>query len=139
MPETITQYLPLDTFPPAPAQGAVTIEIREHDQAIKDYLAPLHCTKTALEVTAERSFLKTLDGSCRTPIAGYAILNGDSLDLYACLLSLDGQEIFEETGTTDASLDAAKVLGADLGVKIRDRAGPKFFETLKEQIAAEFE
>jgi hydroxymethylbilane synthase len=139
MPEAITEYLPLDTFPPAPAQGAVTIEIREKDERIREYLAPLHCTKTALEVTAERSFLKALDGSCRTPIAGYANLNDDKIDLYACLLSIDGQEIFEETGTTEASRDATAALGAELGTKIREKAGPDFFKTLKEQIAAEFE
>jgi hydroxymethylbilane synthase len=139
MPEAITEHLPLDTFPPAPAQGAVTIEIREDDTEINTLLAPLHCDKTSLEVMAERAFLKSLDGSCRTPIAGYARLEGDMLNLYACLLSMDGAHIFEETGTCAATAEAATSLGTSLGEKIRVAAGPEFFQTLKEQIAAEFE
>ncbi len=139
MAETVTEYLPLDTFPPAPAQGAVTIEIRDNDQSIRDRLTPLHCTKTAMEVAAERSFLKTLDGSCRTPIAGYARLDGDKLELYACLLSLNGQEVYEAKDKTIATLEAAETLGEELGQKIRASAGEDFFKTLKEQIAAEFE
>ncbi|UTW55301.1 hydroxymethylbilane synthase [Kordiimonas sp. SCSIO 12610] len=139
MPETITEYLPLDMFPPAPAQGAVTIEIREDDENTRSLLTPLHCSKTALEVTAERSLLKALDGSCRTPIAGYAKLSDDKIDLYACLLSMDGKEIFEEKGSASADLENAAQLGNELGESIRNSAGEAFFQTLKEQIAAEFE
>ncbi|MDD9900094.1 MAG: hydroxymethylbilane synthase [Alphaproteobacteria bacterium] len=54
---------------PAAAQGAIGIEVREDDAALRDMIAPAHCAVTELRVTAERAFLEVMDGSCRTPLA----------------------------------------------------------------------
>lgn len=54
---------------PAVAQGAVGIEVREDDRATQKLLEAVHCYTTELRVTAERSFLAVMDGSCRTPLA----------------------------------------------------------------------
>ncbi|GHF13057.1 porphobilinogen deaminase [Kordiimonas sediminis] len=133
----ITETLSLDDFPPAPAQGAVTVEIKDTNTHMQERLAPLHCLDTAAQVTAERAFLASLDGSCRTPIAAVASLSDDMVTLRALLLSLDGTTVFEETGTSDR--DAGAALGDTLGQKIRAQAGPEFFETLKREIEATIE
>jgi hydroxymethylbilane synthase len=54
---------------PAVAQGAVGVEVRENDTAMRELLAPVHCAITELRVTAERAFLAVMDGSCKTPLA----------------------------------------------------------------------
>ncbi len=54
---------------PAVAQGAIGIETRSDDAATKKLLEPVHCHITELRVTAERSFLAVMDGSCKTPLA----------------------------------------------------------------------
>jgi hydroxymethylbilane synthase len=54
---------------PAVAQGAIGIEIREDDGALKELLSAVHCRVTGLRVAAERAFLAVMDGSCRTPLA----------------------------------------------------------------------
>jgi hydroxymethylbilane synthase len=54
---------------PAVAQGAIGIEVRENDRATQKLLEAVHCYVTELRVTAERSFLAVMDGSCRTPLA----------------------------------------------------------------------
>lgn len=77
-----------DEMLPAVAQGAISIEIRENDDVLEKWIAPLHDEATAFAVTAERAMLRVLDGSCRTPIAGYyegGVLRGE-------VLSLDGKE-----------------------------------------------
>lgn len=137
MSDAATEVLSLADFLPAPAQGAVTVEIREEDAAMAARLAPLHCAKTALAVTAERSFLSALDGSCRTPIAAYAKLEGDTLAMHAMLLSLDGKTVFDQKATCAATLDAAAILGQDMGTAIRRDAGEAFFEDLASAIEAE--
>lgn len=65
----IRSILEPDVMLPAVAQGAIGVEVRENDAATAALLSPIHCAVTGLRVTAERAFLKTMDGSCRTPLA----------------------------------------------------------------------
>lgn len=138
MPHVAMENLPLDDFLPAPAQGAVTIEIRSDDDAMTELLSALHHEETALAVMAERAFLARLDGSCRTPVAAYATLDGGILSMQAMLLSIDGQKQYAAQGSTEANAEEAVALGLSLGDKIREDAGPAFFETLAREVEAEF-
>ena len=64
---------------PAIAQGAIGIEWREEDKQITDILKKIHHKETGQRLNAERAFLAELDGSCQTPIAGLATIEGLSL------------------------------------------------------------
>ena len=86
----IGEILDVDVMLPAVAQGALAIECRALDDTVRNLLAPLHDEPSAACVLAERSMLEALDGSCRTPIAGLATIDGDRLSLDALLLSPDG-------------------------------------------------
>ncbi len=138
--ETVAaEKLTLEDFLPAPAQGAVTVEIRSNDQHMKDMLAPLHDPDTELAVVAERAFLAALDGSCRTPIAAHATRQGNSVMMQAMLLSMDGAIVFDADGSAPATLTDAHELGSTLGEKIRKQAGPQFFADLAALVEAEFQ
>ena len=65
----VQHILEPDVMLPAVAQGAIGIEIRDNDHAMRALLEPIHCYVTELRVTAERAFLAIMDGSCRTPLA----------------------------------------------------------------------
>lgn len=138
MPGAATQRLPLDQFLPAPAQGVVTVEIREDDTATANRLRPLHCEQTAIEVTAERSFLAALDGSCRTPIAAHAAVQGTDLIMHAQLLSLNGRQSFERQGSCAKTLEAAALLGNSFGELIKEEAAEPFFAKLAAEVEEEF-
>lgn len=138
MTASATEKLTLEDFLPAPAQGAVTVETRIGDERMGALLQPLHHDNTALSVAAERAMLAGLDGSCRTPIAGHATRQGNTIIMQAMLLSLDGQTVFQANGTATASLADAVQLGVDLGMKIRTDAGPEFFDDLAAQVEKEF-
>jgi hydroxymethylbilane synthase len=58
-------------WPPAPGQGAVAVECRSDDEALKDALARLHDAATARAVAWERALLRTLEGGCATPFAAW--------------------------------------------------------------------
>lgn len=58
---------------PAAAQGAIAVEMREHDTMIADLLAPLHDADTARCIAAERAMTRRLQGSCQVPIAAFCI------------------------------------------------------------------
>lgn len=120
--------IPVDNFLPAVAQGAISIEIASHNQTAREMLAPLNHRNTELCVRAERAMLKILDGSCRTPIAGYATLTGDQITLRGQVALPDGKESY--SNTLQGPAQDPEALGHRLGQILRDQAGPAFFAKL---------
>lgn len=122
-----TEILDPVSFPPAPAQGAIGIESRIGDARIDALLSAIDDRPTHAAVSCERGFLGTLDGSCRTPIAGYATVEGEYLQFRGMILTPDGSQ-FHEIETSGPVSDAER-LGATAGQAIRDKAGADFFES----------
>jgi hydroxymethylbilane synthase len=122
----ITDLLPLDIFPPAPGQGAICIEARTGDQRIAELLAPIHHAPTGAALACERAFLAALDGSCRTPIAGHAKVEGDRLSFFGLIITPDGRE-HHDIRSEGPVRDAARI-GREAGSAIRAKAGPTFFD-----------
>ncbi len=87
--------LSLDAFLPAVGQGAIALSAREGDASALAALAPIADAATFSELAAERAFLAKLEGSCRTPIAGLARLEGGRLRFKGQVLRTDGSERFE--------------------------------------------
>lgn len=123
--DVATAILPLDVFPPAVGQGAIGIEARENDTRTLDLLAPIADRDTAIALDTERAFLAALDGSCRTPIAGHAIVEGDALRFRGMILRPDGSEVFETV--RDGAIADAVRMGADAGRELKAKGGPDFF------------
>jgi hydroxymethylbilane synthase len=99
--DKIAALLPLETFPPACGQGTIAIECREGDGRMRDRLAAIDHRTTSEALACERAFLAALDGSCKTPIAGYARLEGLLLRIDGVVLSEDGGESYEATAIGD--------------------------------------
>ena len=124
----ITQIMDPAVFPPAPAQGAIGLEIRADDARTMDLCAPINHEATRITVRAERAMLGELDGSCRTPIAALTQLSDAGITLFGQVLSPDSQVKHEVTQTGPRS--APEALGMSVGVQLRDMAGPDFFAGL---------
>lgn len=119
--EQVTSIVPIDVMLPAVAQGAIGIEVREGDEKFATLAAAINDRPTETAVRCERAFLAALDGSCRTPIAGHAWLEGGMLAFRGQALTLDGKHCFEAARHGPPS-DAA-LLGRDAGEEVRDRGG----------------
>jgi hydroxymethylbilane synthase len=117
--------IPTEEMLPAVAQGAIGIEQRRGDDAVSALLAAIHDGPTGLRLAAERAFLAGLDGSCQTPIAGLAELEGDRLRLRGEILRPDGSECLRHAIEAPAADGAA--MGAEAAAVLRRRAGPDFF------------
>ncbi len=111
---------------PAVAQGAIGIERREDDTRVADMLAAIHDSPTGQRLAAERAFLATLDGSCETPIAGLAELDGGTLHLRGEILRPDGSESLKDEAS--APIEDGAGLGAEMARKLLAQAGPGFFD-----------
>ncbi len=110
---------------PAAGQGVIAAETRADDVRVRALLAPVDDAATALCATAERALLAVLDGSCRTPIAALATLNGAELVLDAMVIRPDGGALHRTRASGAAA--AASALGADAGAALKARAGQDFF------------
>jgi hydroxymethylbilane synthase len=119
--EKITAAMPVEIMLPAIAQGAIGIEIRQGDDATRELLSAINHRESDIAVACERAFLQALDGSCRTPLAGHATLDGDTLSFRGHALTLDGVHCFETT--RQGSIGDAASMGADAGAEVKARGG----------------
>ena len=94
----VTTYLDRDILLPAIGQGALGIECRSDDKELLDLLSKVHNHDVAQCVTAERTFLSEMDGSCQVPIGGYATIAQDNqIEFTGLIMSPDGKERYEHT------------------------------------------
>lgn len=124
--DSVTSLLSTDEFPPAPGQGAICIESRVNDEPIKKLVTSLNDPNTSATLLLERAFLKALDGSCRTPIAGVSNIDGDQISFAGMVLSDDGSTTHE--ANCRGNVEEASDLGRQVGEVIRNKAGADFFE-----------
>ena len=119
--------IPEDEMLPAVGQGAVCIEARADDTRTRDWLAAIDHATTSVCVSAEHAMLAVLDGSCRTPIAGHAVLKGDSLHLRGLIARPDGSEVIFTERRGNAG--DAEAMGCDAGQELKRKGGPDFFSS----------
>ena len=117
--ERIADYMAVEDSLPACGQGAVGVETRLDDEWARQLLAPLHDPDTAAKVSAERAMLAVLDGSCRTPIAGYALpdVTSGSLWLRGSITRPDGG--YHREADIRGPMENARELGYELGQILR--------------------
>jgi hydroxymethylbilane synthase len=115
----------VDAMLPAVAQGCIGIERRGADTRVAALLEAIHDTPTGQRLAAERGYLATLDGSCETPIAGLAVLEGGTLWLRGEILRPDGSEAI--AGEVRGPVADAAGLGAALARDLLGQAPAGFF------------
>ena len=113
--------IPLDDFLPAPAQGAVGIEVRSADRRTRAFVADIDHRATHLCVAAERRLLAGLGASCRSPVAALARLERGKIHLRAEILTTDGREAEAGEARFAAGDEAAP---AQLARELLGRAAP---------------
>jgi hydroxymethylbilane synthase len=113
------RVLTTEEFLPAIGQGALAIEARAEDAAVRDAVAPLNDAATATCVAAERAFLAAVGGDCHTPLAASTTLAAGRLSLRALVAELDGSAFL--TGEGDGSPAEAEAIGRRLAAELLGR------------------
>lgn len=114
-----------EDFLPAVGQGAICLETRADDGETIRHVAGIDHRDTHLAVKLERAFLTVLDGSCRTPIAGHAVVEGDAIRFRGLILKPDGSEVHE--AQRSGSVAEAEALGRSAGEELHALGGEGFF------------
>ncbi len=124
--EHATKIMSADEFLPAVGQGAIGIEARADDTRTRDLLARIDHADTSIALACERAFLAVLDGSCKTPIGGHAIVEDDGIQFRGLIARPDGAAAHDIAGTGHRK--DAITIGAEAGRELKTRAGPGFFD-----------
>ncbi|MGL5642420.1 MAG: hydroxymethylbilane synthase [Paraclostridium sp.] len=110
--DRISCYLDVDTIIPAPAQGALGIEIRQGDSKVEDILACLSDEISEIQVSAERGFLDGINGSCHIPIGAHCKVEGEDISLTGLYGDEEGKKLI--TKTINGKSSEARELGIEL-------------------------
>jgi hydroxymethylbilane synthase len=114
--DRITEYLDDSILLPAVGQGALCLEIRQADEATAALVAVLDHAPTRAVVTAERSFLGQLGGTCQVPLAAHGKIEQTALTLTGLVAALDGEQVLRDQVTGPA--DQAEALGVTLSKRL---------------------
>lgn len=110
--EKITEFLPVDLMIPAPAQGALALEIRENDEELEKMIDAIKDEISQIQTDAERSYLARIDGSCHIPMGAYCEVDGEKLTLTGIFGDEDGEKI--TVASLEGEKDNPKELGSNL-------------------------
>jgi hydroxymethylbilane synthase len=110
--ERITEIIPLEVSLPAIGQGALGIETRMNGQEVEDQIRFLNDRDSSIAITAERAFLKKLEGGCQVPIAAYARPVGTALQVDGLVGAIDGKRLIRHY--VEGSIENAESLGIEL-------------------------
>jgi hydroxymethylbilane synthase len=126
--DKISEYIDADTLIPAVGQGALCIEIRDDDPDVFDMVNKLDHPATRVAITAERAFLKFLDGGCQVPMAAYAFVTGDRLDITAMVAEIDGSRVIRQSASGSAT--DAGAIGTHVAHDLKDRGAGEILAKL---------
>jgi hydroxymethylbilane synthase len=115
-----TNIMPVHEFLPAAGQGIIGTEVRANDTRMREILARIDHADTSIALACERAFLAVLDGSCKTPIGGYAEVSSDTIRFRGLLAHPDGEPSceYERSGSR---ADAIKI-GTEAGHAVKRKA-----------------
>jgi hydroxymethylbilane synthase len=127
MSDKISAVLPPNVFIPAPAQGALAIQIRTDDSELAELLSRINDDPTRIAVEAERTVLAAMHGGCSIPLGVYSHIEGDTITIDAMLSDFEGKRYIKQSQSahiSDANACAAKLAGEMLsagGQEILDK------------------
>lgn len=128
--DIVTTYLDKDVLLPAIGQGALGIECRSDDKELLELLKKVHNHDVAQCVTAERTFLSEMDGSCQVPIGGYATIDGEQqIEFTGLIMTPDGKERYEHTANGS---DPVK-LGQEVSRVLKEQGAYEIIRKLNEE------
>jgi len=126
--ERVTQFLPTEIMLPAVGQGALGLQVRENDTELIALCSGLNHPQTFVEVTAERSYLKTLGGGCRLPIAAYGLIEKGRLTLEGLVAAPNGTSWARDK--VWGELDEAEAMGQRLAEMVLEKGGRELLDLM---------
>jgi hydroxymethylbilane synthase len=125
----ITEYLDENIMLPAVGQGALCIEIRQHDHEVEAVVKTLEHHQTRTIIMGERAFLNRLEGGCQVPIAASGKIEKNIFTICGLVATIDGRTLIKET--LSGPQDSPEIIGVELAERLVSMGADKIMENLK--------
>jgi hydroxymethylbilane synthase len=132
--QVITELFAPETMIPAVAQGALAIECRADDHAVRTLLAVLNDDATEIAVRSERALLRRLEGGCQVPIAAHATLHDGQVRVTGLIGLPDGSQVVRDART--AAIAEAEAVGIELAEALLAGGGAAILARLSSAVPA---
>jgi hydroxymethylbilane synthase len=124
--ERITEIIPPEISLPAIGQGALGIETRTDDHTVENQIRCLNDRDSSIAITAERAFLKKLEGGCQVPIAAYARVVETTLQIDGLVGTIDGKSLIRHH--VEGPIEKAESLGVELAAILLDKGAKEILD-----------
>lgn len=124
----IKEFIEPDLIIPAVGQGAIAVECRDNND-LSPFLEVLNHETTRIAVTAERSFLKAVEGGCQIPVGSLCTINGNKLTIKGFIASIDGKESIIDT--LDGTIDNPEMIGEKLADNLLKSGGREILNEIR--------
>lgn len=128
----IVEYFNVNDFIPAPSQGAIALEINKDRSYIDKILAKINHQQSMICVTAEKSFLKKINGGCHLPFACYANIINNKLHIQGIVASADTNKFVKKK--ISGSINNSEFLGEKLALEIINSGGREIINEVKSKV-----
>ncbi|NVN94535.1 MAG: hydroxymethylbilane synthase [Bacteroidetes bacterium] len=130
MSEFISELIDPSVMIPACSQGAIAIEIRENDAFIENLLSKINDEETFITTSAERAFLKTLEGGCQIPVGSFSKIEGNQFHITGFISNIDGSQFLKETAS--ANVDNAVKISVEIAKKLFSNGGKEILDAIRD-------
>ena len=130
--ERISEIIPINISLPAIGQGALGIETRMDDRVVEDQIRFLNDPHSSIAVTAERAFLKKLEGGCQVPIAAFAQKVGSTLQIDGLVGTIDGKRLIRHH--LEGPIEEAEPLGTQLAEILLAKGAKEILDEVYQRI-----
>jgi hydroxymethylbilane synthase len=131
MAQYISEVISPEQMIPACSQGAIAIEIRTADEFITGLASRINDTETLMATTAERAFLRTLEGGCQIPVGSYSRIEGDRFQLTGFISSIDGTRFLKDT--VEGDIHQAVELSVKLAMGLYNKGGREILKAIRDE------
>jgi len=127
--ENISMILPPEKFMPAPAQGALAIQIRSDDNKLAELVSQLDDTPSRVTAETERQILSAMHGGCSIPLGVYSRIQDDSIKVDAMICDIEGKNYIKRSFISN--FPQAKACAKNLAEELLAAGGRKILDKMR--------
>jgi len=128
--DKISAILPPQEFLPAPAQGALAVQIRTDDNELAELVSNLDDKKSRIAVEAERAILSSMHGGCSIPLGVYSQISGEKITIDAVISDVEGEKFIKRSKS--ANINEAKFCAEELAQELLNAGGREILDQIRD-------
>jgi hydroxymethylbilane synthase len=130
MADKVSAILPPDEFIPAPAQGALAVQIRADDTELAELAGKIDDRYCRITAEAERRVLSIMQGGCSIPLGVYSTIQAETITIIAMISDIQGRNYIRRSKS--APIDKAKTCAEQLAEELLSAGGRKILEQIRD-------